>query len=113
MNRRIKLYAATLTISFLTLTAAAQTGNLPRLKKGENYKTVRVKMLKAGWKPFRAPDADECFDGDERCQGRPEMQSCAGTGMANCRFLWKRKGKTAVIFTIGEDASYDGYEFEK
>lgn len=91
----------------------AQSSGLPRFAKNESYAKTRVKMLKAGWKPFRAPDADECMSGDERCQGRPEMQSCAGTGMANCKFLWKRKGKTAAIFTVGENAIYSGHEFEK
>jgi hypothetical protein len=82
------------------------------LKKGESYRSIRAKMIKAGWKPLHAPDADVCQAGDKRCAGRPEMQSCAGTGMANCRFLWKRKGKTVVILTVGETAVYDTYKFE-
>lgn len=85
---------------------------LPEFKKGESYAKVREKLLTAGWTPHRAKDADKCGEGDERCQGRPEMQSCAGTGMANCKFLWKRSGKTLAIFTVGEDAAYDGQEFE-
>jgi hypothetical protein len=42
------------------------------------------------------------MDGDTRCQGRPEMEACAGTGMANCNFLWKKDGKTIAVYTIGE-----------
>lgn len=101
-----------LIIFLLTVTAFAQTAGLPRLKKGESYGTVRAKMIKAGWKPFHAKDADVCQSGDTRCKNRPEMQSCAGTGQANCRFLWKRRGKTVVVFTIGETAVYDGHEFQ-
>lgn len=101
-----------LIIFLLTVTVFAQTGGLPRLRKGENYRSVRVKMIKAGWKPYHAKDADVCQKGDERCKNRPEMQACAGTGLANCRFLWKRKGKTVAIFTAGENAVYDGYEFQ-
>lgn len=112
MNKLSKFSSSVLVILLLTSFAFAQTAALPRFKKNEGYKSVRVKMLKAGWKPFHAEDADVCGEGDERCQGRPEMQSCAGTGLANCRFLWKRKGKTAVIFTVGEDAVYDSYRFE-
>jgi hypothetical protein len=47
------------------------------------------------------------MEGDSRCQGRPEMEACAGTGMANCKFLWKKEGKITAICTVGEDAVYD------
>lgn len=110
MSRFSKFGGLFLSVVLLTQSALAQSG-LPRLKKGESYRTVRTKMLRAGWKPFRSPDADKCPPGDARCAGRPEMESCAGTGMANCRFLWKRKGKTVAILTIGENAVYDGYQF--
>lgn len=92
------------TVSF----ALAQASGLPRFKKHESYKTVRIKMLKAGWKPFHAPDADECDD-DERCVGRPEMTTCSGTGLAFCVFTWKRKGKTATIQTAGENTVLESY----
>jgi hypothetical protein len=108
MRRFHKFCSLTLITFFLTLTALAQTAGLPRFKKNENYKTARIKMLKAGWKPYHSPDADECFEGDERCQGRPEMETCAGTGLAPCSFVWKRKGKTAVITTVGENTILTG-----
>jgi hypothetical protein len=85
----------------------AQTSLLPRFRKHESYRTVRIKMLKAGWKPFHAADADPCGDGDTRCAGRPEMTTCSGTGMAFCVFTWKRGRKTATIQTSGDDASLD------
>lgn len=101
-----------LLIAFASPVLALQTG-LPRIKKGESYSRVRGKMIKAGWKPFQSPDADRCAAGDKRCEGRPEMESCAGTGLGNCKFLWKRRGKTVAIFTIGEDnAKYSGHEFQ-
>lgn len=108
-----KLGGLILAITITASAVAAQNYGLPRFGKNESYSKVRVKLLKAGWKPFRSPDADECSDGDRRCAGRPEMQSCAGTGLAPCRFLWKRRGKTVVIFTAGENTIYNGYEFEK
>jgi hypothetical protein len=101
-----------LVFSLFTLNFAQNSG-LPKFKKNENYKNVRAKMLKAGWKPAASADADECMKGDERCQGRPEMDSCAGTGMANCAFRWKRKNKIVMIFTVGEDTIYSGFRFEK
>ena len=110
---RIKFISALTAMAICIGTIGAQTKDLPFLKKNESYAKVRNKLLKAGWEPFHADDADECQPGDLRCENRPEMQSCAGTGMANCKFLWKRKGKTLAIFTVGEDAVYSGHEFEK
>lgn len=106
-------YVLIFIIALFVSGAFAQKSGLPRLKKGESYATVREKMLKAGWKPYTAPDADQCSEGDKRCENRPEMQNCAGTGLAPCRFLWKRNDKTVVIFTIGEEAGFNGYEFIK
>jgi len=76
---------------------------LPHLDKMEPYTYVRAKMIAAGWKPYRAADADTCSDGDKRCEGRPEMQSCAGTGMANCIFTWSNGQRYVGITTVGED----------
>lgn len=82
----------------------------PNFKKGESYASVRTKMIKAGWKPFHSEDADTCSAGDSRCTGRPEMQSCSGTGLANCRFLWKKDGKMTAICTVGEEnAVFDNF----
>jgi len=104
----------TLIVLFLTLTVFPQNYGLPRLKKGETYKSLRVRMIRAGWKPYHAPNADQCMIDDERCAGRPEMEVCAGTGNAACRFLWKRRGRTVAIITEGEfPAVYSGYEVVK
>lgn len=88
--------------------SAQKSDGLPQLKKGESYKSVRAKMIKAGWKPYHAPDAEECAANDKRCENRPEMQQCAAEmDEAPCVFLWKRKGKTFVITTVGiEKAVY-------
>lgn len=83
---------------------------LPNIEPSEPYGSVRQKMLSAGWNPFHAEDADTCGDEDPRCQGRPEMATCAGTGMANCRFLWKKNEKIVGICTVGEEeAVFDNY----
>ena len=109
-----KIGGLILVVNLLAFSVSAQINGFPRIRKGESYKSVRVKMLKAGWKPYRSPDADKCRTGDNRCKGRPEMQSCSGTGTAACRFLWKRKAKTVVIFTVGEfEAVYNGHDFVK
>ena len=94
-------------ISFAQV-CVAQTTDLPRFEKHESYSGIRIKMLKLGWKPHHAKDADTCLEGDTHCVGRPEMEACAGTGLGNCRFLWKKRGQTVAICTVGDEASYDG-----
>ena len=114
MRKLSKFCRLHLIIVILAVAVSAQTGNLPHFKTGESYAKIRVKMLKAGWKPFHAADSDECRDGDSRCAGRPEMHVCAGTGLGNCEFYWKRKGKLLAIYTVGEeDGSYSGHKFLK
>lgn len=110
MKKWLKTIVLFLCLAIFVQGLFAQTNGLPRFKKGESYTSVRKKMIKVGWKPFRSPNADKCSKGDTRCQGRPEMESCAGTGEANCAFLWKRKGKTVSIYTVGEDADYSGHK---
>ena len=88
--------------------ASQQKIALPNFTDSESYSSVRTKMINAGWEPFHAPDADQCSETDKRCIGRPEMVSCAGTGRANCKFLWKKNDNIAAICTVGEeDATFD------
>jgi hypothetical protein len=94
-------------------TVNKQTDEMPKFTKGDSYKSVREKLIKAGWTPFKSKDADECRGDDERCKDFPEMEACAGTGLGNCRYLWKKSGKTLAIFTIGESPAYDGQDFVK
>ena len=93
--------------------ANKQTDELLKFKKGEAYKSIREKLIKAGWIPFKSKEADKCYEGDERCQDFPEMEACAGTGLGNCRYLWKKGDKTLAIFTISDSPIYDGQEFVK
>lgn len=84
----------------------AQRAEVPDFKKNENYSSVRSKLIKNGWKPFHAEDADTCSSDDERCKNRPEMAYCSGSGQANCKFLWKKKEQKLAVCTIGEVASF-------
>jgi hypothetical protein len=92
------------------ISAQPTTNGLPSMQVGESYALVRQKLLGDGWKPFHSLDADACQDGDPRCKGRPEMESCAGTGAANCRFLWQKGGSKVAILTVGEDTIFEGAE---
>lgn len=97
--------------SLLALTtAAAAAERLPNLTRGTPYASVRNILLAVGWRPVTLPGADRCSGRDSRCKDRPEMLSCAGTGMANCLFTWQRNNTVIGISTIGEDATFDGSE---
>jgi hypothetical protein len=109
MMRRIASYLPAIVIALFSthLLACHHTSALPHFDENEPYSSVRMKMLQAGWVPFHAQDANTCIEGDLRCEGRPEMQVCAGTGLANCKFLWQKEETITAICTIGEDAVID------
>jgi hypothetical protein len=87
----------------LLLVAPACAGEkLPNIRKGQDYGKLRQSLLAQGWKPVTLPDAERCGAGDRRCAGRPEVFVCAGTGLANCIFTWRRGGTVIDIGTVGE-----------
>lgn len=90
-----------------------QSDEMPKFKEGEDYKSVRGKLIKAGWVPFKSKDAQKCDGEDDRCKDFPEMEACAGTGLGNCSYLWKKGNKTLAIYTIGDFPNYNGQEFIK
>lgn len=102
LARFFKGFLTTGIAALLLVPLASVANDVPSFKKGEDYGAVRTKMIKAGWVPFHASDADKCDSDDPRCTGRPEMVSCAGTGMANCKFLWKKDSRTVALCTVGE-----------
>lgn len=75
---------------------------LPKLA-GQNYGKARTALLRQDWQPVTLSDADRCMAGDQRCAGRPEMHACAGTGLAPCIFIWRRKATMIEVVTEGED----------
>lgn len=82
---------------------------IPSFNSGEPYAAVREKLIGSGWNPFHAEGADVCQEGDARCENRPEMDSCAGGGMANCRFLWEKSQKIIGICTVGEAPVFSNF----
>ena len=90
--------------------ATAQAGRsnvnqrpVPPFSRNESYAQVRVVLMRDGWQPVISKDADQCMDGDSRCEGRPEMLTCSGSGLAMCRFRWRREGQEVTICTAGEE----------
>jgi len=76
---------------------------VPPFARNESYAQVRVVLMRDGWQPVISKDADQCMEGDTRCEGRPEMQTCSGSGLAMCRFRWQRDGQKLTICTAGEE----------
>ena len=76
---------------------------VPPFSRSESYAGVRVVLMRDGWLPVISKDADQCMEGDTRCEGRPEMQTCSGSGLAMCRFSWQRNGQQLTICTAGEE----------
>lgn len=80
----------------------------PVVAPGTPYAAARDSLLRDGWTPLAVPDADRCGQRDARCQGRPEMVACAGTGEGHCLFAWTRQGKAIEVITAGEPAVVTG-----
>ena len=83
-------------------TLAVAIERLPKLKRGVAYQDARQNLVGIGWLPVTLPNADECMKNDYRCQGRPEMLSCSGTGLASCAFTWRRGDTIIAVITVGE-----------
>lgn len=76
---------------------------VPPFARNESYAQVRVVLMRDGWQPVISKDADQCMEGDTRCEGRPEMLTCSGSGLAMCRFRWERDEQQLTICTVGEE----------
>lgn len=99
--RTSSLLAAAAAI-LLSIAPAVAAEALPKLV-GQDYGKARTALLRQNWQPVALPDADQCMAGDRRCAGRPEMYVCAGTGMGQCVFVWRRKAATIDVMTEGEE----------
>lgn len=89
----------------------SQSQVIPQIALGTPYANVRTALLKAGWKPVRQKLESYDFMGIElRDNGWIEVESCAGTGMAPCLFVWRnQKGKRLEVVTVGENPKFNGF----
>ena len=65
------------------------------------YPSVRVLLMKQGWKPVSIPGTAGCSQPDS-CSGFPETAFCAGTGAAPCMYTWKRGKELMMVWGHGE-----------
>lgn len=97
--------AGIIAAAFVILSTASAAGAAEALPKlaGQDYGKARAALLRQDWRPVALPDADQCMAGDRRCTGRPEMYVCAGTGLGQCVFVWRRKAVVIDVMTEGEE----------
>ena len=75
--------------------------------EGLDYPIAREQLIQSGWLPvFQTPPfADAPFTEWVQIRNYSEVESCAGTGVAPCRFLFKSSKDATVtlnVFTVGE-----------
>lgn len=99
---RTSSFLAAAVAALLSTASAMAAEALPRLS-GQDYGKARAALLRQNWQPVALPDADQCMVGDKRCAGRPEMYVCAGTGMGQCVFVWRRNERVIDVMTAGEE----------
>jgi hypothetical protein len=93
------LLAALVASSVLTIPAMAQS--LPNIAADTPYAEARTMLLGLGYRPAPDPDASACdANGDATCY--PERIACAGTGLGQCIFAWRKDAAEIEIVTIGE-----------
>lgn len=100
---------------------------LPAIKK-LTYDQARKKLIAAGWRPLQTKPSDnassdpDIADGNGSIfwkRGYVEVESCSGTGVAACAFLFKDAyGNRLRVTTAGEElpeqkahASVTGFKF--
>lgn len=92
---------------------AAQAASLP-IKAGMSYGDARAALLAAGWEGIPGPeDSTRCSWRPGICENWPEVESCAGTGIAPCIFNFKRNDTVLTVYTVGEDVSVSSWREAK
>jgi hypothetical protein len=116
----------TVAIVLMACSSGAEGASLPRFPKGTPYVEARQSLKALGYRPNALPDADavsrdrcgykpdsltepkpSAGDGDDmRCF--PEMIACAGTGLGQCIYSWRRGDALIDVFTSNEIPAVTG-----
>lgn len=94
---RFILLALALTMSAPVFAACIVPG-LPAIT-WNNYHEARAKLLKAGADPVLDRADYSGPAGELAALGYYEVQGCAPTGVAPCRFAWSHNGKRFFVIT--------------
>jgi hypothetical protein len=93
------------TVAFAESNAKAL--GVPFIKIETPYGKVREIMLAHGWSPYHGSNASPCDADDERCKGRPEMQTCSDVGLGECSWLWKKGERIIMVKTRDDNLYYE------
>ena len=114
------IWLAILTCGLATVITLAQDkpcqpqkhAKLPRITES-TYAKARKKLIAAGWQPFQTKFANEADEDPDIKYGNGalfwkkgyvEIESCSGTGVAACAFLFKDAyGNRLRVTTAGEE----------
>lgn len=78
------------------------------LRNGELYATARKVLMADGWTPIKNDEADREHNVVKNL-GFTEMDTCSGTGVGYCNFLWEQKdGLVLTVTTVGNDETEGG-----
>lgn len=90
------------------------SNNVPNFKKNEDYqKSVREKLLKAGWIPARSEEGKEnCVARGKTCEDFPELEAGPSSPLGQAILRWQKGDKILLIHAI-DSFLFDSYEFEK
>ena len=115
MNKRIVILSATLALLSSTAGATVYTEPLHidvPVITGKTYHDARKALLSSGWQPIRTISYNEVNSPDISygngeifwSKGYVEIESCAGTGIAPCRFAFSDLyGNKLIVVTEGEE----------
>ncbi len=95
-------------LAFGTGLARGRTGvSIPGVSKGMPYAEARAKLLSMGYVPYQPKGphlmtGPPCEGREEICRAYPETAACAGTGRAQCAFLFIREMEFVEVQTVNE-----------
>lgn len=99
----MRVSALSLAMIWTAAPSLAQTADLPTLKQGSLYASARMSLMKQGYSPVRSDGSGCRFGREDVCKAYPEAEACAGTGLGNCLFVWRRGKQRIEVMTIGEE----------
>lgn len=93
---------ARLAAALVIVSSTAFAADLP-ISKDMPYSDARDALETAGWEPVeQGGGAERCSGQAEICATYPEVEGCAGTGVAPCAFVFSQGGKMLTVQTVGE-----------
>jgi hypothetical protein len=103
VGHTMRALALLLTILWTAVPSLVQAADLPTLKKGSPYASARTALRQKGYSPVRGDGSGCRFGREDVCKAYPEAETCAGTGLGNCLFVWRRGKQVIEVMTIGEE----------